>query len=49
MVPKFFKSEYFVCEVDNWHLKEGAPKDIVEEFEKWMKEHDDEENGKFVD
>lgn len=35
--PKFIDSPYFVIEVDNWHLKEGAPKEIVEEFEEFMK------------
>ena len=39
MMPKFFTSEYFVPEPDNWHLKEGAPPEVVEEFEAYMKEH----------
>ncbi len=30
--PKFFKSPYFVMEKGNWHLKPGAPQDIVDEF-----------------
>lgn len=34
--PSFWDSEYFVAEPDNWHLKEGAPKEIVEEFKKYM-------------
>jgi len=34
--PSFFDSEYFVLEVDNWHLKEGAPAEIVKEFEAFM-------------
>ena len=35
--PDFVDSPYFVAEEDNWHLKEGAPKEVVEEFEKFMK------------
>lgn len=31
-MPDFAKSPYFVPEFGNWHLKEGAPKEIVEEF-----------------
>lgn len=40
MMPKFFTSEYFVPETDNWHLKEGAPDDVKKEFEEWMKEQE---------
>ncbi len=36
-MPDFFTSEWFVPEVDNWHLKEGAPPEVVEEFEAYMK------------
>ncbi len=32
-MPKFFTSEFFVAEVDNWHLKPGAPPEVVKEFE----------------
>lgn len=35
--PEFVDSPYFVPETDNWHLKPGAPKEVVEEFEKFMK------------
>lgn len=38
MTPKFMSSEWFVPEPDNWHLKPGAPKEIVDEFEAYMKE-----------
>lgn len=34
--PNFFTSEYFVPEPDNWHLKEGAPQEVKEEFEEYM-------------
>lgn len=36
--PKFIESPYFVPEVDNWHLKEGAPDDIKKEFDEYMKD-----------
>lgn len=39
MMPNFFTSEYFVPEPDNWHLTEDAPQELKDEFEKWMKEH----------
>ncbi|APH04770.1 hypothetical protein [Bacillus weihaiensis] len=34
--PEFFMSEYFVDEPGNWHLKEGAPKEIQKEFRTYM-------------
>lgn len=34
--PKFVDSPYFVAEEDNWHLKEGAPEEVVKEFEEYM-------------
>lgn len=34
--PKFFKSPYFVPEFGNWHLKDGAPKEVVDEFNAYM-------------
>lgn len=34
--PRFTKSPYFVDEPGNWHLKPGAPDDIVQEFEEFM-------------
>ena len=44
-MPKFFDSEWFVPEPDNWHLKEGAPEEIVKEFEEYMKEETDEDGN----
>ena len=41
-MPKFFESEYFVDEPGNWHLKPGAPKEVVDEFKKYMKNGADE-------
>lgn len=38
--PSFFDSPYFVAEPDNWHLKEGAPEEIVKEFEEYMRASD---------
>jgi hypothetical protein len=35
--PKFLDSPYFVMEPGNWHLKPGAPKATVDEFERFMK------------
>ncbi len=35
--PNFVDSEYFVAEMDNWHLKDGAPAEIVKEFNDYMK------------
>ncbi|XJZ25959.1 hypothetical protein ACF5W4_11155 [Bacillota bacterium Lsc_1132] len=34
--PKFLDSEYFVDEPGNWHLKPGAPDDVVKEFQEFM-------------
>jgi len=35
--PKFLESEYFVAHPGNWHLKEGAPDDVILEFEEYIK------------
>ena len=35
-----FDSPYFVPELDNWHLKEGAPEDVKKEFEEYMKDQE---------
>lgn len=34
--PSFMDSPYFVMEEDNWHLKEGAPAELVKEFNDYM-------------
>jgi len=34
--PDFLDSPYFVMEEDNWHLKPGAPAEIVKEFNEYM-------------
>lgn len=36
--PEFIKSPYFVAEPGNWHLKPGAPADVVVEFTLFMEE-----------
>jgi len=36
--PSFTKSEYFVAEPGNWHLKAGAPDEVVKEFERFMRD-----------
>ena len=43
-MPNFIKSPYFVPEFGNWHLKDGAPKEVVDEFNEYMKR--EEENKK---
>ncbi len=35
--PNFIDSPYFVMELNNWHLLPGAPKEVVEEFDAFMK------------
>ena len=35
--PKFLDSPYFVDDPGNWHLKPGAPEEVVEEFTAFMK------------
>lgn len=35
--PDFIDSPYFVMEIGNWYLKDGAPKEVVEEFNRFMK------------
>ena len=39
--PNFIDSPYFVPEFDNWHLKPGAPEEVVKEFNEWMKAYDE--------
>lgn len=49
-VPSFFTSEYFVPEPDNWHLKDGAPQEVKDEFEEYMDMRKKAEmEGKLVD
>ena len=38
--PKFIDSPYFIPDDENWHLKENAPPEVVEEFEQFMEEYD---------
>lgn len=45
MMPKFYDSTYFVDEPGNWHLKDGAPDDIREEFDRYMKSAGDIQTG----
>lgn len=45
----FVDSPYFVPEEDNWHLKEGAPEEVVEEFEEYMEYSKEmEEKGVYI-
>lgn len=49
MSMEFTKSPYFVPEEDNWHLKEGAPEEVVKEFEEYMEYSKElEEKGIFI-
>lgn len=34
--PNFIDSPFFVEEKGNWHLKDGAPQEVVEEFNEFM-------------
>ena len=34
--PKFIDSPFFVDEPGNWHLKPGAPDEVVKEFQEFM-------------
>ncbi len=43
MIPEWFE-EWVILETDNWYLKPDAPKEIQEEFSRWMKEHEGNEN-----
>ncbi len=38
MIPEWF-NEWVEFEVDNWHLKPGAPENIQREFKEWMEKH----------
>lgn len=38
--PKFIDSPYFVMEENNWHLKDGAPAEVVKEFNEYMEIND---------
>lgn len=35
--PDFLDSTYFVMELNNWHLKPGAPEETIQEFEQFMR------------
>ncbi|MBR5172451.1 MAG: hypothetical protein IKW14_03500 [Phascolarctobacterium sp.] len=41
--PKFMTSPWFVLEAGNWHLKDGAPADVVQEFNEFMQGYDEQE------
>ena len=36
--PDFFDSPFFYIDDDGWHLKEGAPEEVVREFKEYMYE-----------
>lgn len=35
--PSFVYSEYFVDEPGNWHFKEGAPKELQNELQSYLR------------
>lgn len=43
--PNFMDSPYLVADEREWYLKEGAPKEVVKEFNEFMNESD---SGGFV-
>lgn len=36
--PDFLDSEYFYIDESGWHLRDGAPEDVKNEFEEYMKQ-----------
>lgn len=44
--PNFLNSPYFVGEPGNWHLKPGAPPEVIQEFNDFMQ---DDESGDLED
>ena len=36
--PKFLDSPYFYSDEDGWHLRSGAPKEVQDEYDEYMKE-----------
>lgn len=42
--PSFVDSPYFVMGDDGWYLLPGAPPEVVQEFEEFMKYHKDMED-----
>lgn len=44
--PKFIKDPHFYIDNDGFHLRDGAPPEVVQEFEEFMKYYKDmEEEG----
>lgn len=37
-LPSFIDSPFFVMEDENWHLLDGAPEELVKEFEEYMRQ-----------
>lgn len=42
--PNFMKSPYFIEEPGNWHLKQGAPKELQKELEGYLKSLEDDDD-----
>ena len=45
----FFNSVFFVAVTENWHLKPGAPPEVVEEFEAYMKRQKENKENNIVE
>lgn len=46
---EIMESGWLEMEVDNWHLKEGAPTEIVEAYEEYLKKDAEaEKNGRIL-
>lgn len=44
--PKFVSSPYFEVTDNGWHLRDGAPKEVVDEFNEYMaKYYEEQEKG----
>ena len=44
--PKFVSNPYFEVTDNGWHLRDGAPKEVVDEFNEYMaKYYEEQEKG----
>lgn len=42
--PECFDTPWVEFECDNWHLKEGTPQEVVDEFREYMEQLKEAEN-----
>lgn len=38
--PMFMLSPYFIEDEKGWHLKPGAPQDVIDDYEEFMREEE---------